>query len=86
MEFNQGTLFNEINSYLFLCLSYIYSTMQLISDLLLLLSRTKPTLETPLYFLQYAHSHTATYSPVPTPNVAIAIDIDMMVICTCSKR
>ena len=84
MEFNQGTLFNEINSYLFLCLSYIYSTMQLISDLLLLLSRTNPTPETPHYFLHYEHRY--TLSPVPTPNAAIENDIDMMVICTCSKR
>jgi hypothetical protein len=84
MEVNQGTLVNEINSYLFLCFSYIYSTMRLISDLLLLLSQTKPTLETPHYFLHYAHRH--THSPVPTSNVcAMENDIDMMVICTCSR-
>ena len=84
MEFKQGTLFNEIYSDLFLCFSYIYSTVQLIFNLLLLLSSTKPTLETPHYSLHYAHRH--THSPVPTPNTAIENDIDMMVICTCSKK
>ena len=77
-------MFNKINGYLFLCFSHIYITIQLISDLLLLVSRTKPTLATPHYLLHYAHRH--THSPVPTPNVAIENDIDMMVICTCSRR
>ena len=58
--------------------------MQLISDLLLLLSRTNPTLKTPNYFLTQTYRH--RQSPVPTPNVAIENDIDMMVICTCSRR
>ena len=81
MEFNQGTLFNEINSYLFLCFSCIYSTIQLISDFLLLLPSNKPTLETPTtYYPMTTDTH------VPTPNVAMENDIDMMVICTCSRR